>query len=167
MMAMTMKPHRRRRLGIVLFIAAGMAAAAALTLYALSRNIDLFFTPSQIAGGEAAAGQRIRIGGMVKAGSVRRAGDSLLVEFAATDFNHEVPVRYEGILPDLFREGQGVVVEGALDRGGVFQAARVLAKHDENYMSAEVRAALEAAGIDPDSHSNSGSGIGSENGAPR
>ena len=149
-----MKPHRRRRLGLLLFVTAGLTAAAVLTMFALSSNISLFFTPTQIAAGEAAAGQRIRVGGMVKAGSVRRDENSLLVEFATTDFNNEVAVRYEGILPDLFREGQGVVAEGALDAGGVFQASRVLAKHDENYMSAEVKAALEAAGIDPAAHAN-------------
>lgn len=155
-----MKPHRRRRLGLVLFIATGLSAAVALTLFALSRNMNLFFTPTQIAAGEAAAGQRIRIGGMVKTGSVSRAADSLLVEFATTDFNNEVAVRYEGILPDLFREGQGVVAEGTLDGAGVFQASRVLAKHDENYMSAEVKAALEAAGIDPATHAAGAAGSG-------
>ena len=147
-----MKPHRRNRLGVILFIAAGVAGAAALTLFALSRNIDLFHTPTQVAGGEVEAGRRIRIGGMVKEGSVIRAGDSLQVEFAATDFNRDVLVRYHGILPDLFREGQGVVAEGSLDEAGVFQATRVLAKHDENYMSPEVKAALEAAGADPADH---------------
>lgn len=156
----TMKPHRRRRLGLLLFVAAGLSAAAALTMFALSSNISLFFTPSQIAAGEAAPGQRIRVGGMVKAGSLRRASDSLLVEFATTDFNNEVAVRYEGILPDLFREGQGVVAEGSLDAAGVFQASRVLAKHDENYMSAEVKAALEAAGIDPATHASTTTATG-------
>lgn len=147
-----MKPHRRKRLSIILFIAAGLGVAAGLTLFALSQNIDLFYTPTQIADGEATAGQQIRIGGMVKEGTYASAADSLQVEFAATDYAHDVLVRYDGILPDLFREGQGVVVEGSLDSQGVFQASRVLAKHDENYMSPEVRQALERAGASPENH---------------
>lgn len=147
-----MKPHRRKRLGIILFIATGLSVAVGLTLYALSQNIDLFYTPTQVAQGEVAAGQRIRIGGMVREGSVVSADDSLAVEFVATDYVHDVPIFHEGILPDLFREGQGIVVEGSLDIAGVFQASRVLAKHDENYMSPEVKAALDAAGASPESH---------------
>jgi cytochrome c-type biogenesis protein CcmE len=147
-----MKPHRRKRLGIILFIATGLSVAIGLTLYALSQNIDLFYTPTQVAQGEVAAGQRIRIGGMVREGSVVSADDSLAVEFVATDYVHDVPIFHEGILPDLFREGQGIVVEGSLDIAGVFQASRVLAKHDENYMSPEVKAALDAAGASTESH---------------
>jgi cytochrome c-type biogenesis protein CcmE len=147
-----MKPHRRKRLGIILFIATGLSVAVGLTLYALSQNIDLFYTPTQVAQGEVAAGQRIRIGGMVREGSVVSADDSLAVEFVATDYVHDVPIFHEGILPDLFREGQGIVVEGSLDTAGVFQASRVLAKHDENYMSPEVKAALDAAGASTERH---------------
>ncbi len=147
-----MKPHRRKRLGIILFIATGLSVAVGLTLYALSQNIDLFYTPTQVAQGEVASGQRIRIGGMVREGSVVSADDSLAVEFVATDYVHDVPIFHEGILPDLFREGQGIVVEGSLDIAGVFQASRVLAKHDENYMSPEVKAALDAAGASTESH---------------
>ena len=147
-----MKPHRRKRLGIILFIATGLSVAIGLTLYALSQNIDLFYTPTQVAQGEVASGQRIRIGGMVREGSVVSADDSLAVEFVATDYMHDVPIFHEGILPDLFREGQGIVVEGSLDTAGVFQASRVLAKHDENYMSPEVKAALDAAGASSESH---------------
>jgi len=147
-----MKPHRRKRLGIILFIATGLSVAIGLTLYALSQNIDLFYTPTQVAQGEVASGQRIRIGGMVREGSVVSADDSLAVEFVATDYVYDVPIFHEGILPDLFREGQGIVVEGSLDTAGVFQASRVLAKHDENYMSPEVKAALDAAGASSDSH---------------
>ena len=147
-----MKPHRRKRLGIILFIATGLSVAVGLTLYALSQNIDLFYTPTQVAQGEVATGQRIRIGGMVREGSVVSADDSLAVEFVATDYVHDVPIFHEGILPDLFREGQGIVVEGSLDIAGVFQASRVLAKHDENYMSPEVKAALDAAGTSSESH---------------
>jgi cytochrome c-type biogenesis protein CcmE len=147
-----MKPHRRKRLGIILFIAAGLSVAIGLTLFALSQNIDLFFTPTQVAQGEVNPGDRVRIGGMVREGSVESAQDSLQVRFATTDYVHDVDVRYEGILPDLFREGQGVVVEGSIDTNGVFQASRVLAKHDENYMSPEVKAALDAAGASADNH---------------
>lgn len=147
-----MKPHRRKRLGIILFIATGMSVAAALTLFALSQNINMFYSPSQVANGEVEAGAMFRIGGMVKDGSVEQAQDSLAVSFVTTDYAHDVPITYEGILPDLFREGQGIVAEGSLDAMGVFQASRVLAKHDENYMSQEVRAALEQAGADPDNH---------------
>jgi cytochrome c-type biogenesis protein CcmE len=139
-----MKPHRRKKLGILLFIACGLAIAIGLSLYALSTNIDLFFTPSQVAAGEVPEGQRIRVGGMVKEGTVSHANDTLEVSFVATDYSHDLPISFQGILPDLFREGQGVVAEGTL-AGGVFQASRVLAKHDENYMSVEVKAALDAA----------------------
>ncbi len=141
-----MKAHRRKRLGAIMFIAGGLSITVGLTLYALSQNIDLFYTPTQVAQGEVNAGQRIRIGGMVREGSVQSAVDSLVVRFVATDFVNDVPIYHEGILPDLFREGQGIVVEGSLDNAGVFQASRVLAKHDENYMSPEVKAALDAAG---------------------
>ncbi len=147
-----MKPHRRKRLGIIIFIAVGMSAAIGLTLYALSQNIDLFYTPTQIADGEVGPGQRIRVGGMVKEGSIVSADDSLRVVFSTTDYANDVAIHYEGILPDLFREGQGVVVEGSLDEAGVFQASRVLAKHDENYMSQEVQQALDRAGASPANH---------------
>ena len=139
-----MKPHRRKKLTIIAFIATGLSVAIGLSLYALSNSIDLFFTPTQVAAGEVATGQRIRIGGMVKEGSVMRSEESLHVEFIATDYNNDLQVRYDGILPDLFREGQGVVAEGMV-ADGVFQASRVLAKHDENYMSVEVKAAMDAA----------------------
>ena len=142
-----MKPHRKERLGIIAFITIGLSLAIGLTLFALSQNIDLFYTPTQVAQGEVSPGQRIRIGGMVKDGSFQSANDSLRVQFATTDYANDVMIHYEGILPDLFREGQGIVVEGAVDNLGVFQASRVLAKHDENYMSQEVRAALDAAGV--------------------
>ena len=141
-----MKPHRRKKLGIILFIAAGLASAIGLSLYALSNNIDLFFTPTQIAAGEVPAGQRIRVGGMVKEGSVEHSQQELEVSFIATDYAHDVVVQYAGILPDLFREGQGIVAEGSMLPDGTFKASRVLAKHDENYMSVEVKAALDAAG---------------------
>lgn len=140
-----MKPHRRKKLGIILFIATGLSVAIGLSLYALSSNIDLFFTPSQVAAGEVTPGQRIRVGGMVKEGSVEHNQEDLQVRFIATDYSHDVDIYYSGILPDLFREGQGIVVEGAMGADGTFVASRVLAKHDENYMSPEVKAALDAA----------------------
>ena len=147
-----MKPHRQKRLGIVLFIAVSLSLAIGLTLFALSQNIDLFYTPTQVAQGEVAAGQRIRIGGMVKEGSLYSADDSLMVQFATTDYVNDVIIHYEGILPDLFREGQGIVVEGTVDAAGIFRASRVLAKHDENYMSQEVKAAMDAAGASATNH---------------
>lgn len=147
-----MKPHRKKRLGIILFIATGLTIAIGLALFALSQNIDLFYTPTQVAEGEVTPGDQVRIGGMVKEGSVNSAQDSLMVSFATTDYANEVMVRYEGILPDLFREGQGVVVEGSLGNEGVFIASRVLAKHDENYMSVEVKKALDEAGASAGNH---------------
>lgn len=144
-----MKSHRRKKLGVILFIASGLSVSIFLILYAMSQNINLFYTPTQVALGEVLQGQQIRIGGMVKEGSVISASDSLRVRFETTDYVHAVPIEYEGILPDLFREGQGIVAEGSVDTDGVFHATRVLAKHDENYMSQEVRTALSAAGVDP------------------
>lgn len=143
-----MKAHRKKKLSIILFIAVGLSIAIGLSLFALSNNIDLFYTPTQVAAGEVTPGQRIRVGGMVKEGTVEHNQDELEVSFITTDYSHDVQVLYTGILPDLFREGQGIVAEGMLTPAGVFQASRVLAKHDENYMSAEVRSALESAGVD-------------------
>lgn len=140
-----MKPHRKKTLGIILFIAAGLSVAIGLSLYALSSNIDLFFTPTQVAAGEVTPGQRIRVGGMVKEGSVQHNEQQLQVNFIATDYTHDVDVQYNGILPDLFREGQGIVAEGSITPAGQFVASRVLAKHDENYMSVEVKEAMDAA----------------------
>ncbi|MFT4860990.1 MAG: cytochrome c-type biogenesis protein CcmE [Pseudohongiellaceae bacterium] len=156
-----MKPHRKKKLGIILFIAAGLSVATGVTLFALSQNINMFFTPTQVANGEVQVDTHFRIGGMVKESSIERAGDSLQVKFITTDFVSEVPIRFEGILPDLFREGQGIVAEGKMDTAGVFQASKVLAKHDENYMSPEVKAALDAAGASTENHnSNSGAPYG-------
>lgn len=149
-----MKPHRRKKLGIILFIALGLSVTAGLTLFALSQNINMFYTPTQVADGEVPSGQYFRIGGMVKAGSVESLQDSLKVRFITTDFVSDVPIQYEGILPDLFREGQGVVAEGQIDAAGVFLASKVLAKHDENFMSPEVKAALDAAGASTENHSS-------------
>lgn len=140
-----MLPHRKQRLSIVLFIIFGSAMAVGLMLYALNQGVNVFFTPTEVAEGAAPPGQHIRIGGMVKEGSVNREGEGSLIEFVTTDYIADIPVSYTGVLPDLFREGQGVVAEGYLDENGKFQATRILAKHDENYMSAEVKEAMEAA----------------------
>jgi len=134
---------RRKRLLIVLGIVAGLAIAAALVLQALNQNMMLFYDPSQIAAGEAPAERAFRLGGMVTEGSVARAPGSLEVRFVVTDFQHSVPVSYTGVLPDLFREGQGVVAHGKLGANGVFVADEVLAKHDENYMPPEVPESLK------------------------
>mgnify|MGYP001415904527 FL=1 len=140
-----MKRHRKKKLAVIVFIALGLSATIGLTLFALGQNMNMFYTPSQVALGEVEVGRNFRIGGMVKEGTFVSAMDSLQVRFETTDFIHSVPIEYEGILPDLFREGQGIVAEGSVDARGVFNASRVLAKHDENYMSQEVKAALDAA----------------------
>ncbi|WP_049306867.1 cytochrome c maturation protein CcmE, partial [Pseudomonas aeruginosa] len=121
---------RKKRLYIVLAILIGAGIAVALALMALSQNINLFYTPTQIANGEAPVDTRIRAGGMVAEGSLQRSGDSLDVEFVVTDFAKNVTLRYRGILPDLFREGQGIVALGKLNADGVLVADEVLAKHD-------------------------------------
>lgn len=140
-----MHPIRKKRLTIVLFLVAGIAIAVGLTTYALRQNINLFYDPTEIAAGNAPVDVRIRAGGMVEEGSVARDTDSLKVSFRVTDYAASVPVQYEGILPDLFAEGQGVVAMGRLNEQGVFVADQVLAKHDENYMPPEVAEALERA----------------------
>ncbi|WP_210398056.1 cytochrome c maturation protein CcmE [Motiliproteus sediminis] len=141
-----MTPKRKKRMAFVLAVVVGVSIAVGLALYALNQNINLFYSPTQIAAGEAPVGQRIRAGGMVVDGSVKRDSSSLEVRFGLTDYEQTVTVAYSGILPDLFREGQGIVAQGAMDSDGVFRATEVLAKHDENYMPPEVKAALDAAG---------------------
>ena len=141
-----MNPLRKKRLLIILAILAGVAIAVALALSALQQNINLFYTPTQIANGEAPQDTRIRAGGMVAKESLKRTGDSLDVEFVVTDFAKNVTIRYRGILPDLFREGQGIVALGKLNADGVLIADEVLAKHDENYMPPEVTKALKDSG---------------------
>lgn len=146
-----MNPLRKKRLLIILAILAGVAIAVALALSALQQNINLFYTPTQIANGEAPQDTRIRAGGMVAKESLKRTGDSLDVEFVVTDFAKNVTIRYRGILPDLFREGQGIVALGKLNADGVLIADEVLAKHDENYMPPEVTKALKDSGQLPGS----------------
>jgi cytochrome c-type biogenesis protein CcmE len=136
-------PTRRRRLILVLGIIAGVGIAGALALNAFRRNVTFFFDPTQVAAGEVTAGQPFRLGGMVTQGSLARAPGSLEVRFVVTDFSHDVPVRYTGVLPDLFREGAGVVAHGRLDGSGIFVADEVLAKHDEKYMPPEVAKSLK------------------------
>ena len=144
-----MHPVRKQRLVIVLFIVCGASVAAALVFYALRDNLNLFYSPSEVAAGKAPHGTRIRAGGMVREGSVQRSPQGLEVTFVVTDYEHDVTVSYEGILPDLFAEGQGVVALGMLDEQGVFVASEVLAKHDEEYMPPEVTESLEKAGHAP------------------
>jgi len=134
---------RRKRLALVLGIVAGLAVAAALVLQALRQNMMLFYDPSQVVAGEAPAARAFRLGGMVTEGSVERAPGSLEVRFVVTDFAHSVSVSYTGVLPDLFREGQGVIAHGKLGANGMFVADEVLAKHDENYMPPEVAESLK------------------------
>lgn len=134
--------RKSRRFLVLAGMGAVLALAAVLVLTALEEDIVFFRSPSEIVGDPAAEGARIRLGGLVEDGSIMRSGDGLDVTFLVTDGSTALPVSYRGILPDLFREGQGVVVEGAL-RAGRFEAATVLAKHDENYMPREVQAALD------------------------
>ena len=141
-----MNPLRKKRLLIILAVLVGVGAAVALALSALQQNINLFYTPTQIANGEAPQDTRIRAGGMVQEGSLQRSGDSLDVRFVVTDFNKSVTITYRGILPDLFREGQGIVALGKLNAQGVVVADEVLAKHDEKYMPPEVTKALNDSG---------------------
>lgn len=136
-----MKP-RRQRLAIAAGVVAVVGVAAALVLNAFQSNLVFFYSPSQIASKEAPSGRTFRLGGLVEAGSVKRDGVS--VSFVVTDTAQSVPVRYNGILPDLFKEGKGVVAQGQL-RDGTFEAREVLAKHDENYMPPEAAEALKRA----------------------
>ena len=137
--------RKQRRLALIGTSLAVLAVAAALVLSALRDAIVFFNSPTDVAEKHPAPGTRLRIGGLVKLGSIER-GDNLLVRFAVTDGKTDIAVRYQGIVPDLFREGQGVVAEGELDTGGVFAADTVLAKHDERYMPREVVDALKKSG---------------------
>ena len=134
---------RQRRMTLVLAIVAGVSIAGALALAAFRKNVTFFFDPSQVSAGQVPAGERFRLGGMVTEGSVLRAPGSLEVHFMVTDFSHDVPVSYTGVLPDLFREGAGVVAHGRLRADGTFVADEVLAKHDEKYMPPEVARSLK------------------------
>ena len=138
-----MHPVRRQRLGVVLIVVIFSSLAIGLVMYAMRGNINLFYPPSEVVAGIAPQGKAIRVGGMVQDKSVQRSADSLQVKFVITDFQASVEVIYDGILPDLFGEGQGVVVLGLLGSDGKFTASEVLAKHDENYMPPEIAESLK------------------------
>jgi cytochrome c-type biogenesis protein CcmE len=140
-----MHPKRKKRLYLILLMVAGVGVGIALALSAFNDNLMFFYSPSEVAAGEAPADHPIRVGGLVTTGSVKRQENGLTVNFDITDNVKTVTVEYTGILPDLFREGQGIVARGKLDAGGVFVAEEVLAKHDENYMPPEVADALKTA----------------------
>jgi cytochrome c-type biogenesis protein CcmE len=141
-----MTPTRKRRLMAVLVILVVLAVAAVISVWSLQQNLLYFQSPSQVMAQAFPAGRDFRLGGLVKAGSVSRGGDGLVVSFMVTDGKAEIPVEFEGILPDLFQEGKGVIAIGALSDAGTFHAHDVLAKHDENYMPPEVAEALREAG---------------------
>ncbi|MBW1214309.1 cytochrome c-type biogenesis protein CcmE [Pantoea allii] len=146
-----MNTRRRHRLYVVLAILTGLGLATALVMYALRSNIDLFYTPGEIINGKGEAhirpepGQRLRVGGMVMPGSVTRDPQTLAVAFQLYDGSAVVSVNFVGILPDLFREGQGVVAQGVLEPGNLINAKEVLAKHDENYTPPEITMAMKPA----------------------
>jgi cytochrome c-type biogenesis protein CcmE len=141
-----MNAVRKQRLILVVSILVGLAIACGLMFYALRQNINLFFTPQQVMAGEAPLNTQMRVGGLVEEGSVVRDQETLDVQFVLTDGKGSFTVHYQGILPDLFREGQGIVANGTLISTNRFEAEEVLAKHDETYMPPEVQDALEKAG---------------------
>jgi cytochrome c-type biogenesis protein CcmE len=136
-----MTPRQKRMVGVA-GIVAGVSLAAWLAAQAFQRNVNLFLQPKEVAAGKAHEGQQIRLGGMVEKGSVKRTEGTLDIRFVVTDFEHSVPVTYSGVLPTLFREGQGVVARGHM-QGGTFVANEILAKHDEKYMPPKIEKALE------------------------
>jgi cytochrome c-type biogenesis protein CcmE len=140
-----MKPIRKRRLIFVISIVLGLSVSIGLALFAVGNSANLFYAPLDIAQGKAPVGPLIRIGGLVVEGSVSRNPENLKVSFTLTDNASEVTVKFDGILPDLFREGQGIVTMGYLQQDGFFEATEVLAKHDETYMSPEVAEAIKKA----------------------
>ena len=139
-----MKPRHKRIAAIAIGVVA-LGVATALVLRAFNENLVFFFTPSEVVANKAPQGRTFRIGGMVEKGSVRRQADGVTVQFTVTDTAKTLPVVYKGSLPDLFREGKGVVAQGQLGADGVFRANEVLAKHDENYMPPEAKLAVEKA----------------------
>lgn len=139
-----MKP-RHKRIALILAALFALGCAAALVLNAFQSNLELFMSPSDVLAGKAPAGKAFRIGGMVEDGSLQRAADGLTVNFRVTDTAKTVTVTYTGILPDLFKEGKGVVARGRLGDDGVFRADQVLAKHDENYMPPDAQHAIDQA----------------------
>ena len=137
-----MHPVRKQKLFKLVVPVMVFGLVVSLVLYALRQNVSLFYTPTQVFSGEVPKARLIHVGGRVVPGSVVR-GASLAIQFKLTDTNQDITVAYDGLLPDLFREGQGIVTEGEVLENGQFKATRVLAKHDENYMSPEVKQALE------------------------
>lgn len=133
-----MTPARKKRLALVALMIGGVAVGVGFALNSLNQSIMFFLTPSEVLAGDAPSDRLFRVGGMVVKGSVSRPGDGLTVQFDLTDNEKQVTVRYTGILPDLFREGQGIIANGRLDGSGRFVAEEVLAKHDENYMPPEL-----------------------------
>ena len=144
-----MTPRRKKRLYLVALVLLGVGGATALFLTAFQENIILYHSPTEVAEGKVPEGRTFRVGGLVKEGSVQRSEETLKVRFTVTDTAHDVSIVYDGVLPDLFKEGQGIVANGKLNGSGVFVAEKVLAKHDENYMPPEVAESLEKAGAKP------------------
>lgn len=159
-----MRSKRKQRLIFVLVLIFGVGSAAGLAIYAFNQNMLYFYSPAQVAAGEAPTEKIFRIGGLVVEGSVQHADDGITKRFALTDNQQAIEVVYAGLLPNLFREGQGIVALGKLDSNGVFTATEVLAKHDENYMPPEVAEMLEQSGAShpasiPKSYQQTGSEI--------
>ena len=138
-----MTPVRRQRLILILLMVAGVATAATFALKAFNENLMYFFSTTEVAEGKAPKDAKFRLGGMVVEGSIHRPDKGIMVRFDLTDYSKQVTVEYSGILPDLFREGQGIVANGRLNKDNVFVAEEVLAKHDENYMPPEVADSLK------------------------
>ncbi|WP_105200725.1 MULTISPECIES: cytochrome c maturation protein CcmE [unclassified Pseudoalteromonas] len=157
-----MNPRRKKRLLTIIALLFGLSSAVGLTLYALQENINLFYTPSELINGKGpelekpSVGQKLRIGGMVVPGTVKRDDNSLFVEFKLIDSGPMVTIRYKGILPDLFREGQGIVAQGTLIESDVIEAFEVLAKHDEEYMPEEVAEAVKGIKHHKPTYNNNG-----------
>lgn len=141
-----MTPARKKRLTLIVLMIIGVAVGVGFALKSLNENIMFFFSPADIQAGKAPANKDFRVGGLVVDGSVERPGEGLTVEFDLTDNDSIVKVKYTGILPDLFREGQGIIANGRLNDSGEFIASEVLAKHDENYMPPEVMEAMKKSG---------------------
>ncbi len=141
-----MTPARKKRMFLIVLMLAGIAVGVSFALKALNQNLMFFFSPSDIAAGKAPVNKDFRVGGVVVEGTVKRPGDGLTVQFDLTDNAETVTVKYTGILPDLFREGQGIIANGQLNDEGHFVANEVLAKHDENYMPPEVMEAMKKSG---------------------
>lgn len=142
-----MRLKRKRKMSLLLFLLFAIAIVVALVLYALRQNISLFYTPTQIAAGAASNKHSIRAGGMVVPGSIVREADGLTVHFKVTDYKQSITISYRGVLPDLFREGQGIVAQGTLINNNELNASTVFAKHDEKYMPPEVSDALKKAKV--------------------